>query len=287
MAYVETLFGHQDHILGVDSLRGETCVSVGARDTTLRYWKIADETQLVFRGGVRSRIREVLEGGLRGTDSGDEDDDMDGGKKKERVKETKYIEGSVECVAMVDEQTFISGGDSGSICLWITAKKKPVYTQPLAHGLNESPSETEGVVRTPRYITSLASIRYSDIFASGSWEGDIRLWKIDPKLKGFSLLGTIPAPGFVNSLQFLSPPKEFFQSAAWTTPKESSSSADVPAEESEPYINGVVSSKPKALQAPSLLLVAGLGQEPRLGRWMALKEGVVNGTIVMAITPRR
>jgi len=121
MGYVETLFGHQDHVLGLDALRGETCISVGGRDKTVRYWKIVDETQLVFRGGGRSRVREVLEGGLKGDDEG-EDGDADGaetskktnGKGKER-EEKKFVEGSLECVAMIDETTFLSGGDSGYV----------------------------------------------------------------------------------------------------------------------------------------------------------------------------
>ena len=118
MGYVETLFGHQDHVLGLDALRGENCVSVGSRDKTLRYWKIAEETQIVLRGGGRSRIREVLEGGLLGDDEGDdvnEDDGMELGRKgKGKSKEeNKLVEGSLECVAMVDETTFLSGGDSG------------------------------------------------------------------------------------------------------------------------------------------------------------------------------
>lgn len=118
MGYVETLFGHQDHILAVDSLRGETCVTVGGMDKTVRYWKIADETQLVFRGGARSRIREVLEGDLRGDDEGDDDDDeVDRGlKRKEKEKEKLlFVEGSIQSVAMIDETSFVSGGDSGSV----------------------------------------------------------------------------------------------------------------------------------------------------------------------------
>ena len=66
MGYIETLFGHQDCIHGVDALRKETAVSVGGRDRTIRYWKVIDETQLVFRGGGKSALREVLEGGLEG-----------------------------------------------------------------------------------------------------------------------------------------------------------------------------------------------------------------------------
>ena len=93
------------------------CISVGGRDKTVRYWKIVDETQLVFRGGGRSRVREVLEGGLKGDDEG-EDGDADGTETSKKTKgkereEKKFVEGSLECVAMIDETTFLSGGDSG------------------------------------------------------------------------------------------------------------------------------------------------------------------------------
>ncbi|KAG6853404.1 hypothetical protein C0991_004737 [Blastosporella zonata] len=275
MGYVETLFGHQDHVLALDSLRGETCVSVGGRDKTVRYWKIVEESQLVFRGGGRSRVREVLEGGLRGDDEGDDaEDQMNGVQAKESMK--KFIEGSIECVAMIDETTFLSGGDSGSICLWSTLKKKPIFTQPLAHGFNEAPSDTEGVIRTPRWITSLASLRYSDVIASGSWEGDIRIWKLDPKLKSFSLVGTIAAPGVVNSLQFLSPPTEFFSRSPWINASTA---------ESDMQEDDLVPRQRKGGVQP-ILLVAGMGQEHRLGRWLSVKDGVVNGSIVVALSPR-
>ena len=113
MGYVETLFGHQDSVLAVDALRSETAVSVGGRDKTVRFWKIIDETQLVFRGGGRSAVRELLEGGaLEGLEE-DEEGAEGEGKKKPRKEGKKFVEGSLECVMMVDESTFLSGGDSG------------------------------------------------------------------------------------------------------------------------------------------------------------------------------
>lgn len=104
MAYVETLFGHQDSIMALDSLRADTAVSVGGRDRTVRFWKVADESQLVFRGG-KSTARDLLEGGL-------EEDPPDVATSKDK-KAMYFVEGSIDCVAMIDESTFVSGGDSG------------------------------------------------------------------------------------------------------------------------------------------------------------------------------
>ena len=147
----------------------------------MRFFKIADETQLVFRGGVKSALREVIEGVL------DADADMNMVDRKGKGKQ-KFVEGSMECVAMIDEHTFLSGGDSGyvfivfrirpvplnssvhrSISLWSTGKKKPIFNYPLAHGVHIHESGTEGQVKVPRWVTSLACLRYSDLFASGGF----------------------------------------------------------------------------------------------------------------------
>ena len=95
LAYVETLFGHQDEVVGITALAGERCVTVGARDRTARLWKIVEETQLVFRGG----------GGGGGTESRRSRKNKDGSKC--------YEEGTIDCVAMIDEEHFVTGSDNG------------------------------------------------------------------------------------------------------------------------------------------------------------------------------
>ncbi|TFK53250.1 WD40 repeat-like protein [Heliocybe sulcata] len=268
MGYVETLFGHQDSILGVDTLRGETAVSVGGRDRTVRFWKVVDQTQLVFRGGGRSRVREVLEGGaLEGIEGEDGEKEKE---NQEKRKEERYVEGSMECVSMIDESTFVSGGDSGSICLWTIQKKKPIFTQALAHGLHETNSETEGVIRTPRWVTAIAALRYSDVFASGSWEGSIRIWKLDERIRSFELVGRVNVAGIVNSLQCIMP-SGGTEGLEWAKQFE-----------------------PDGSDVGSVLLVAGVGQEMKFGRWMRLRnqgkdgegEGAVNCAMVWALHPR-
>src|SRR5579859_7559704 len=86
LAYVETLFGHQDHVVAVAAMGVDQCVSVGARDRTARMWKVVDETQLVFRA--------------------------------DSSKHDVYATGSVDCVAALPPVNFVTGSDSGAIGLW-------------------------------------------------------------------------------------------------------------------------------------------------------------------------
>ncbi|KAL5639837.1 hypothetical protein ACGC1H_006421 [Rhizoctonia solani] len=280
MGYVETLFGHQDGASSLDTLYGENAVSCGMRDRTLRYWKIADETQLVFRGGGRSKLREVLEGGMEEPSEGEENEEtLEGSRKrkgKEKEKSKSFLEGSIDCVAMLDESTFVSGGDSGSICLWFIAKKKPVFTQSLAHGMHEHISESEGTIATPRWITALGAVRYGDLFASGSWDGAVRLWKVDIKARSFSALVEIPALGFVNSLQLVVPPRDTALTHTWGNTPDSASTLNGDSEGAPKF--------PPGRTRDEVLLVAAVAQESRLGRWSRLRgNGEKNSALLVAL----
>ncbi|KIO16563.1 hypothetical protein M407DRAFT_33785 [Tulasnella calospora MUT 4182] len=288
MGYVETLFGHQDVITSVDSLRSETALTCGARDKSVRFWKVVEENQLVFRGGGRSALRDVLEGIPV--------DDEEAEKRREAEKAKKgtndYHEGSIDCVAFIDESTFLSGGDSGAIRLWSNNKKKAVYTHGLAHGLHKVHSETEGIVTSPRWITALAVLRYSNVFASGSWEGMIRLWKLNDQNRSFSPLATIPAPGVINSLQMISPPTGTLDEARWVSqsPKLSAEpeDQDLDSDDSIPVPHpGVILGKlAKHTSRRHCVMIAGIGQEPRLGRWLRIAgegTGSRNGVLVVAV----
>ena len=184
MGYVETLFGHQNEINGISSLRAERVASCGA-DSSVRLWKIPEETQLVFHGNQGS---------------------------------------SIDTITMVNEQYYVTGADDGSLVLWFSGRKKPVYTVPKAHG----PSN---------WISSTAMLDDSDLLATGSCDGYIRLWKVDLQGRQIVPVGAIPASGFVNALAFCKK-GEF--------------------------------------------IVAGLGQEHRLGRWRRI-AAAKNGILVTAL----
>ncbi|RUS31507.1 WD40-repeat-containing domain protein [Jimgerdemannia flammicorona] len=219
-SYIETLFGHQDAITDIDALSREQCVTTGGRDRSARLWKIVEESQLVFRGGAMVK-------------------EHDGSGR------VRYMEGSLDCVAMIDEENFLSGGDSGSISLWNINRKKPVFTFSLAHGVQEHASESERGIPSPYWITSLTTLRYSDLFCSGSWDGFIRVWKLADRLRGFSPLTQISVVGVVNDLKLLT-----------TNPGN------------------------------NMLMIAGMGQEHRLGRWLTVKKAK-NGSKIFELKLRK
>lgn len=199
LAYVETLFGHQDEVTDVSALAKEICVTVGARDRTARYWKVVEESQLVFRGGGGG-------GKSRGTKGADRDSGVE-----LLAEEKPYNEGSMDRVACIDDETFITGSDNGSLSLWNIHKKKAVFTYPLAHGLEpprpleersaeldlEQTLDAEGPMINdpqPRWITALKAIPFSNVFVTGSYDGHVRAWRISPDKRRIEPLGSLGSP---------------------------------------------------------------------------------------------
>lgn len=288
LSYVETFFGHQEEVASLDILRGEVAVSAGSRDRTVRWWKVREESQLVFRGGAKSKVRDVLEGG----DLFEEDDD--GPRKKKSAVQETWVEGSIDCVAMIDEHNFLSGGDSGTISLWSLSKKKPIFTAPIAHGFHVADTETEGRIQTPRWITSLACLPYGDVFASGSWDGRIRLWKLNANLRSFSALYEIPLEGFINSLQLTMPSRSILkrqpniiEEASWRRKGGLKGGAkkvfdeSIPEKENvTPETNGGLTNGVSTSSKSFLILSIGVGQEPTRGRWLRIKEAKNGASII-------
>lgn len=254
LAYVETLFGHQDAVVDVAALAQERCVTVGARDRTARLWKVADETQLVFRGGGGSKAK--------------------GDKKKPRGPANDaaartprtYAEGSIDRIACIDEETFITGSDNGSLSLWATHKKKPIFTVPVAHGLDpplapeaasaeQVPDPSVPAEPQPRWITALATVPYSDLVLSGSWDGSVRVWKVAADKKRLEAVGVLGGTG------------------------------DAEGDRVRGVVNdiGVFERGPRGTDG--VCVVAGLGTEHRFGKWARFKGK--NGAVVFEVSRLR
>ena len=95
MLYMETLYGHQFAVTDIDCHRQERPVSVG-RDRTVRAWKLAEDSHLIFRGGAKIQ--------------------------------------SAQAVSCMKDDWFVTGHEDGHLSLWMAEKKKAVATVDQAHG---------------------------------------------------------------------------------------------------------------------------------------------------------
>ncbi|KAL1304646.1 hypothetical protein AAFC00_003609 [Neodothiora populina] len=280
LAYVETLFGHQDEVVDVAALNEEKCVTVGARDRTARYWRIVEESQLVFRGGGNTNSASARR--KRGEDG-----------STTEIK--SYNEGCIDRVAMVDEETFVTGSDNGTISLWNIQKKKAVFNLPLAHGLDPPPrpedvsaeADPENDVSVfreeqPRWITALETIPFTNIMISGSWDGQVRAWKISEDKRRIEPLGPVGCK---------------MQKVTKFTDNDDGEVIGAEADETlleSPTVRGVINDLAVFERGDrgqdGISIVAAIGKEHRLGRWYNLpgknysmlfkiSKQAVNGTL--------
>jgi ribosomal RNA-processing protein 9 len=282
LAYVETLFGHQDHIVDVSAVSIDQCVTVGSRDRKAMWWKVVDESLTRFLG-----------------DSSAKDE---------------YHTGSLDCVAALPPQNFVTGSDAGAISLWSIHKKKSLFTIHTAHGVEAPPplemvtSESDPKVieelkkddtrrPIPRPITALAALPGTDVVLSGSSDGWIRVWKLSNDKRTLLSLGTL---GRIEERQnghafgSLEHPSGLVSGDAESPAASSTPSA--PTDDPGPargYINSLaVFERRKEItnefggkkegECQGLCVVAGTGKEMRLGRWRKMPRGK-NGAIVFEV----
>jgi len=159
MAYVETLYGHQAGVTAVSCPRRERPVSAG-RDRTVRSWKLAEETHLIYRPGGRVS--------------------------------------SADCVSAVNDGWFLSGHDDGHLSLWNVDKKRPVDTVELAHGHTAGASLPRGIASIDALAGSDVAVTGSSDGYARFW--NVKTDDYDNNERGLESLGRIPLHGFINDL---------------------------------------------------------------------------------------
>lgn len=96
----------------------------------------------------------------------------------------------------MNDENFISGGQDGRINLWNHGKRAPSSFITAAHGI-------DAVSKTPNWITSLSTIKASDVFASGSYDGQVCIWSVT-KDHHITPAVTLPVEGVVNDIHLSS-----------------------------------------------------------------------------------
>ncbi|KAJ2903995.1 WD repeat domain-containing protein [Zalerion maritima] len=317
LAFVSSLFGHEEAVVDIAALGQERCVTVGSRDRTARYWKVVDEKQLVFRGGAKDR--KPVPGGLVDPRS-------------------QAQEGSIDRVAMLDDELFVTGGDSGTLTLWSIQKKNPLFVIPRSHGVEkkldvgqvsaERNPDLERAVPAPqpRWITALKAVPFSDLVISGSWDGFVRVWRLSEDKRRLEAVGTLGGPlvsssdsqitnggkgvngvaDLESSFEGLSErnpeSKEPTPAGAASTPTLINPAASQASSQSKPQqlppkkstnhpngfeIRGVINDLSVFERGnrgrDGLCVVAAVAKEHRFGRWMKNMPGAKNGGCVFEI----
>lgn len=286
-AYIETLVGHQDAVIGVAGgleANQETCVSVGARDRTARLWKVVEENQLVFQGGgtARQKGMDKLWKGRFGKNVDDKEkptDELANGIHEDDDDDPPiaYAEGSIDCVALLDANLFVTASDNGAMSLWSVQRKKPLFTCPLTHGRDpaltpeemsanhDAATSVKKGPRLARYVTALATVPYADLILTASWDGWIRAWRLGPEKRTIEPLGKV---GRV--------PLEDDEEEATANGEDAILIRGI--------VNGLSVQERGDRGKDGLCIVAAVGREPRLARWMSAK--VKNGIYVFEV-PRK
>ncbi|KAH9598729.1 WD40 repeat [Trypanosoma melophagium] len=244
----DKLFGHQGRILGIHCLKRERCATVG-EDGAMRYWKVDAATQQEFASSVHFGVKVVL-----------------------------------ECVAMLNDNIVICGAANGALLVFDVNRRKPIAVREAAHGYGftgdgtglekveleetiqengerhekedkQQHQEEKHRRQNPNPITAVAALPYSDVAASASYDGVVRIWRLttpDGNKKTekttndaaaissttkFECLASIPVDAIVTSLHF-------------------SRTSDV--------------------------LLIGCSKEPRLGRWV-VKRSALNAAYVVPL----
>ncbi|XP_041978702.1 U3 small nucleolar RNA-interacting protein 2 [Aricia agestis] len=203
LKHVHTFKGHKDIIIGLVFRRNTHDLYSAGKDRSVKIWSLDEMAYVETLFGHQCPITSIdALTRERAITTGGRDTTV---RIWKIVEESQLIfngpEGSIDVVKLLDEEHFISGSDNGSICLWSVLKKKPLWTATEAHGKEND---------VPRWITSLATLINSDMFASGSYDNNIRLWKVCDSYKKFIPMFSIEVVGFVNCMQFTTDGKQLY-----------------------------------------------------------------------------
>lgn len=229
---VKTFQGHRDAISGLAFRRKTHTLYSSSLDRAVKIWNLDEMAYVETLFGHQDKITAV--------DAGLRERAITSGGRDGSVRVWKIIEESqlvfngpatsTDAVKLINEDHFVTAGEDGHLALWTVMKKKPLCSISHAHGLDLTNGE-------PNWISAIATLPMTDLIASGSCDGFIRLWKCANGFRQLQQIQLIPMVGFVNALAFT--------------------------------LDGKT-------------LVAGMGQEHRLGRWWRLKEAK-NGLAVIPL----
>ncbi|XP_060525826.1 U3 small nucleolar RNA-interacting protein 2 [Cylas formicarius] len=195
--HVKTLMGHKSWVTGLAFKKETHTLYSCSKDKTVKVWNLDEMSYVESLFGHQDMVASI--------DTLYRDRVVTSGGHDLRVwkitEETQLIynghTGNIDNVRLINEENFITGGDDGQICVWSILRKKPLQCIERAHGENEGNHQAN-------WITAVCGLMNTDLFASGSKDGFVRMWKLDNGFKSNKEILKVKVEGFVNSIAFTS-----------------------------------------------------------------------------------
>ncbi|TMW43783.1 hypothetical protein DOY81_011140 [Sarcophaga bullata] len=196
LKHLKTFHGHRDIVTSLVFRKDTHELYSASRDRSVKIWSLDEMAYIETLFGHQASITGIdALSRERALTSGGPDCTL---RIWKITEESQLIynghRDSIESVKFINDENFISSGTDGSLCLWTALKKKPLCSESLTHGL-----QTNG---DANWITAIACVVNTDLIASGSCDGYIRLWQCAENYRKLKLVLQIPVEGFVNSLAF-------------------------------------------------------------------------------------
>ena len=231
---VKSFKGHKDEVTALAFRQGTHQLFSASLDRAVNIWSLDDMAYVDTLFGHQSPIvgLDALQGD-RALSCGSGDRTCRLWKVPEEsqlVFRANHV--NLESCAFITQGEWITGDGMGNVQLWNTAKKKPTFTARNAHVADSSDLDgSAGSVGGDvcRWVGAVTACPGSDLLASGAGDGIIRLWKVSDGGRG---------DGGRRALE------------------------DVGAVPVRGFVNSL------AIARSARFLVAGIGQEPRMGRWL-------------------
>lgn len=194
---IKDLQGHRGSVTGLVFRKNTHTLYSASEDRSVKVWNLDDMAYVESLFGHQSAVTSI--------DALARERAITSGGFDRTVRIWKIVEesqlifnghgGSIDVVKLINEENFLSCGDDGQLCVWGCLKKKPLCSVPDAHGRDESNNQS-------MWISSIATLLNTDLVASGSRNGVIRLWQCNDSFRALNPLFEIQLTGFINALCF-------------------------------------------------------------------------------------
>lgn len=186
---ITTLKSHKNEITGLKFglNSNDKLISVSA-DRTIKMWDAVERTYIDTFYGHREDGLDI--------DCINTNDFITSGKdlqvivwKTEKQTQTVFAghDYAIDRVRVVNTETFLTASQDGGVFLWSTRKKKPIFKHQGAH--------------SGSWISSLAVLPNTDLFASGAGDHHINIYQLAEDLKSFSVIQRLPTDGITTDIK--------------------------------------------------------------------------------------